>query len=111
MLKEILPDVLWAYRSASKSSTGATPFSLVYGTETLIPVEVGEPSIRYRYAPKESNDQAMNMSLELLDERREAALVRLAAHKQRIERYYNRRTNLRYFKIGDLVLRKVTLNT
>lgn len=53
----------------------------------------------------------MNTCLELLDEKREAALVQLAAQKQRIERYYNRRTNLRHFKIGDLVLRKVTLST
>jgi len=45
--REILPEVLWAYRRTSKSSTGATPFSLVYGAEALIPVEVGEPSIRF----------------------------------------------------------------
>ena len=53
----------------------------------------------------------MNTSLELSDESREAALVQLAAQKQRIERYYNRRTKLCHFKLGDLVLRKVTLNT
>lgn len=45
--KEILPEVLWAYRTTAKSSTGATPFLLVYGAEALISVEVGEPSIRY----------------------------------------------------------------
>ncbi|XP_070034509.1 uncharacterized protein [Nicotiana tomentosiformis] len=45
--KEILPEVLWAYRMTSKSSIGATPFSLVYGAEALIEVEVGEPSIRF----------------------------------------------------------------
>ncbi|XP_019258537.1 PREDICTED: uncharacterized protein LOC109236774 [Nicotiana attenuata] len=94
-----------------ESSTGATSFSLVYGTEALIPVEVGVPSIRFRYITKESNDKAMNTSLELLDERREATLVRLAAQKQQIKRYYIRRANLRYFNIGELVLRKVTLST
>ncbi|XP_070004571.1 uncharacterized protein [Nicotiana sylvestris] len=30
--REVLPEVLWAYRTTSKSSTGATPFSLVYGS-------------------------------------------------------------------------------
>ena len=35
----------------------------------------------------------------------------MAAQKQRIERYCNRRTNLRHFRVGDLVLRKVTINT
>nr|XP_016499424.1 PREDICTED: uncharacterized protein LOC107818028 [Nicotiana tabacum] len=45
--REVLPEVLWAYRTTSKISTGATPFSLVYGSEALIPVEVGKPSIRF----------------------------------------------------------------
>nr|XP_016468164.1 PREDICTED: uncharacterized protein LOC107790720 [Nicotiana tabacum] len=95
----------------SMSSTGATPFSLVYEAEALIPVEVGKPSLRFQYATEESNGKAMVTSLELLDERGEAYLVWLAAQKQRIERYYYRRAILRYFKIGDLVLRKVTLHT
>nr|XP_009784597.1 PREDICTED: uncharacterized protein LOC104232998 [Nicotiana sylvestris] len=73
--KEILPEVLWAYRTTSKSSTGATPFSLVYGAEALIPVEVEESSIRFQYATEESNNKDMNTSLELLDKRCEATLV------------------------------------
>ncbi|XP_070047397.1 uncharacterized protein [Nicotiana tomentosiformis] len=92
-LKEILPEVLWEYRTTAKSSTRVTPFSLVYGTEALILVEVGEPSIRFQYPTKELNDEAMNTSLELLDERCEAAIVRLASQKQLIEMYYNRRPN------------------
>ncbi|XP_019242378.1 PREDICTED: uncharacterized protein LOC109222474 [Nicotiana attenuata] len=44
--KDILPQVLWAYRTTSRSSTGETLFSLVYGAEALIPVEVGELSLR-----------------------------------------------------------------
>nr|XP_009606186.1 uncharacterized protein LOC104100622 [Nicotiana tomentosiformis] len=39
------------------------------------------------------------------------AYMRMVAQKQRMERYYNRRANLRYFKVGDLVLRKVTQST
>ena len=54
---------------------------LVYGAEALILVEVGEPSLRFQYVTEEPNNEAMITSLELLDERREAALVRLAAQK------------------------------
>nr|XP_009761337.1 PREDICTED: uncharacterized protein K02A2.6-like [Nicotiana sylvestris] len=72
--REVLPEFLWAYRTRSKSSTGETPFSLVYGSEALIPVEVEEPSSRFRHATEESNHEAMNTSLELLDEKREATL-------------------------------------
>nr|XP_009776431.1 PREDICTED: uncharacterized protein LOC104226209 [Nicotiana sylvestris] len=42
-------------------------------------VEVGEPSARFRHATEESNHKAMNTSLELLDKKREAVLVRMAA--------------------------------
>nr|XP_033512193.1 uncharacterized protein LOC117276897 [Nicotiana tomentosiformis] len=42
-----LPGVLWVYRTTTKSSTGETPFSLVYGAKALIPVEIGEPMLRY----------------------------------------------------------------
>nr|XP_009780373.1 PREDICTED: uncharacterized protein LOC104229426 [Nicotiana sylvestris] len=87
------------------------PFSLLYGTEGPIPVEVGEPCLRFQYATEMSNGEAMTTSLDLLDKRREAASVWLAAQKQQVGRYYNRKANLRYFQVGDLVLRKVMLHT
>ncbi|KAL2227023.1 UNVERIFIED_CONTAM: Retrovirus-related Pol polyprotein from transposon [Sesamum indicum] len=39
-----LPGVLWAYRTTPRTSTGETPFSLVYGSEAVIPAEIGEES-------------------------------------------------------------------
>ena len=41
-----LPNVLWAYRITVRTLTGETPFRLTYGTEAVIPVEVGVTSIR-----------------------------------------------------------------
>ncbi|XP_070040409.1 uncharacterized protein [Nicotiana tomentosiformis] len=108
---EVLPGVLWAHRTTTKTSTGETPFSLVYGAEALIPVEVGESSTGYIQATEESNREEMQWNLVLLEERREAALIRMAAHKQIIERYYNRKAHLRYFKIGDFILKKVFQST
>ncbi|XP_070050068.1 uncharacterized protein [Nicotiana tomentosiformis] len=103
--------VLWAYRTTVKTSTGETPFSLVYGAEDLIPVEISEPSTRYTHLTEEANKEEMRVNLDLLEERREAALTRIAAQKQMIERYYNRKANLRCFKIGDFVLKKVFRST
>ncbi|XP_070057919.1 uncharacterized protein [Nicotiana tomentosiformis] len=74
-------------------------------------MEVGEPTLRYFQANEEANDEEMLVNLELLDECNDLAHIRMASQKQRIERYYNRRSNLRYFKVGDLVIRKVTQNT
>ncbi|KAK3009591.1 hypothetical protein RJ639_014727 [Escallonia herrerae] len=36
-----LPKVLWAYRTTPHSVIGETPFFLCYGTEALLPVEIG----------------------------------------------------------------------
>ncbi|KAK3017875.1 hypothetical protein RJ639_004171 [Escallonia herrerae] len=41
-----LPKVLWAYRTTPHSMTGETPFLLCFGTEALLPVEVGLPTVR-----------------------------------------------------------------
>ncbi|XP_070019374.1 uncharacterized protein [Nicotiana sylvestris] len=79
---ELLPRVLWAYRTTTKTSTGETPFSLVYGAEALIPVEIGEPSTRFTPASEESNGEEMRINLDLLEGKREAALIRMAAKKR-----------------------------
>ncbi|MCH96958.1 gypsy retrotransposon integrase-like protein, partial [Trifolium medium] len=58
-LKE-LQNVLWAYRTTPYSTTGETPFRPVYGTEVVIPVEVGEPSRRTEHPlDEEMNDEAL----------------------------------------------------
>ncbi|GJS64308.1 reverse transcriptase domain-containing protein [Tanacetum coccineum] len=43
---EELPNVLWAQRTTPKMSNGETPFSLAYGTEAVIPAEIGIPTRR-----------------------------------------------------------------
>ncbi|XP_062075333.1 uncharacterized protein LOC133779379 [Humulus lupulus] len=45
-----LPKVLWAYRTTKRSSTGKSPYAMVYGTEAVIPTEVGLPSLRTEIA-------------------------------------------------------------
>ncbi|XP_070003516.1 uncharacterized protein [Nicotiana sylvestris] len=79
---EVLPGVLWAYCTTAKTSTGEIPFSLVYEAEALIPIEIGEPSTRFTQATQESNDEEMRVNLDLLEGRREEALIRMATQKQ-----------------------------
>ncbi|XP_070057311.1 uncharacterized protein [Nicotiana tomentosiformis] len=43
---EKLPFALLGYRTTVRTSTGATPYLLVYGTEVAIPAEVKIPSLR-----------------------------------------------------------------
>jgi hypothetical protein len=49
--------------------------------------------------------------LDLLQERRDYAQITLSAYQERMAKYFNRKVNPRSFKVGDLVLRKVTLAT
>jgi len=37
---EEVPIILWAYHTTPQSTTKETPFSLVYGTDAMIPVEI-----------------------------------------------------------------------
>ena len=43
---EMLPFALHAYHTAVQTSTGATPYTSVYGMEAVMPLEVEIPSLR-----------------------------------------------------------------
>ncbi|RDY05278.1 hypothetical protein CR513_10918, partial [Mucuna pruriens] len=46
MVHVMLPYALHTYHTSIRTSTRATPYSLVYGTKSILPVEVGIPSLR-----------------------------------------------------------------
>ncbi|GJV72170.1 reverse transcriptase domain-containing protein [Tanacetum coccineum] len=107
---EELPNVLWAHRTTPKTSNGETPFSLAYGTEAVIPAEIGIPTRRTIHRSDEENKDALRMNLNMLKERREIATIREARRKQQVERYYNQRVHHKQFKVGEFVLRKNKLS-
>ena len=41
-----LPEVLCAYKTTARTPTGETPFSLAYGYEAMVPMEIGMSSLR-----------------------------------------------------------------
>ncbi|GJV35364.1 reverse transcriptase domain-containing protein [Tanacetum coccineum] len=102
---EELPHVLWAHRTMIKSSNGDTPFSLTYGTEAVIPAEIGMPTLRTAEVDLVQNNEALEINLDLLEERREQAAIREAKSKAKMERYYNSKVRSISFKPGDLVYR------
>ena len=101
-----LPSVLWSYRTTPRSSTGETPFSLVYGTEAVIPPELSARSLRVTDFEEQSSNEGIRQNLDLLEEKREEAHLRQATYKSKTETYYNRRVRGRAFKVGDWVLRR-----
>ncbi|KAG7559308.1 Ribonuclease H domain [Arabidopsis thaliana x Arabidopsis arenosa] len=108
-----LEGVLWSHRTTPRRATGETPFALVYGTECVIPTEAEILGIRRRLLPEQenSNTQMMLDELDLIDERRDSALVRMQNYQNATARYYNSHVKHRRFHEGDLVLRKVFQNT
>nr|KYP62241.1 Retrotransposable element Tf2 [Cajanus cajan] len=100
-----LPEILWAYRCTPQSSTKETPFRLTYGTDAMIPVEVGEPSLRRQQFDEETNKEALNIDLDLIDETRESALVNMEACRTRAARKIRTKVKPRQFRAGDLVWR------
>uniref|UniRef100_A0A2N9HX21 Uncharacterized protein n=1 Tax=Fagus sylvatica TaxID=28930 RepID=A0A2N9HX21_FAGSY len=108
---EELPNVLWTFRTTPRRSMGETPFSLAYGSEAVIPLEISLPTLRTSEWEPTRNDLAQSQALDLLEERREQAMIRLASYQQQLKKGYNKNVRPRSFQQGDLVLRKVLGNT
>ncbi|XP_068476919.1 uncharacterized protein [Phaseolus vulgaris] len=89
-----------------QSSTMETPFSLVYGSDAMIPVEIHESSPRFLSFVVEESNEERKVNLDLLDEAREEARIKAEAVKRRVEHQYSSKVKPRQFQVGDLVMRK-----
>nr|XP_027108775.1 uncharacterized protein LOC113728583 [Coffea arabica] len=101
-----LPSVLWAYRTTPRTATQETPFSLTYGTEAVVPAEIGLPSLRTQNFVATANEEELRCNLDLLEAKREEAAIRMAKYKSQLTRYHNARVRSTQYQPGDLVLRK-----
>ncbi|KAL5538900.1 hypothetical protein UlMin_046252 [Ulmus minor] len=106
-----LPLVLWSYRTSFRTTTGETPFSLAYGVDAVVPVELGIPTFRIENFTEEDNDVLLALASDLLEEKRDKAQLRATALQQTVARHYNSKVRLRRFTKGDLVIRRIFLNT
>ena len=107
---EELPFVLWADRTTPKNSTGQTPYSLVYGCEAVLTLELKIPTARSVLNTVEENTPLLIDYLDTINELRDQASVRLASYHQAIAKSYNKNVRVRTLRVGDLVLRKVFPN-
>ena len=81
-----VPRIVWAYHTTPQSSTMETPFSLVYGSDATVPVEIHESSPRFLgFVAKEPNEES-RVNLDLIVEAREEAKIKAKAVKRRVER-------------------------
>ncbi|GAV79082.1 hypothetical protein CFOL_v3_22547, partial [Cephalotus follicularis] len=73
--------------------------------EAMILVEIGVQSPRVVYFSKEYNEGGLMTLLDLVEELRYKATIKVASYQQRVSRYYNKMVNPRPLREGDLVLR------
>ena len=97
----------WAYRTTARTPIGETSFRLAYGSEVVIPAEVGLTSYRVDNHDERRNDKVMHLQLDLLDEVKVAVEQRLTLYQNLMAKHYNSRVKHKDFQVGDLVLRKV----
>ena len=84
---------------------------MTYEAEAVIPLENGFPTMRTSMFTLECNDELLKKSLDLVEERRENAMVQLAYYQYKLKQGYDMNVKLRPLAPRDLVLIKVLGNT
>ncbi|XP_056695837.1 uncharacterized protein [Spinacia oleracea] len=104
---ERIGEALWAYRTLYKTATQSTPYALVYGVESILPLELQIPSLRVAIQEgltKDDNDKLRLAELEALDEKRLQAQQKSECYQARLSRAFNKKVRPRSFQVGDIVL-------
>jgi transposase InsO family protein len=82
---EVLSEALWAHRISRHGATKVTPFELVYGQETVLPIEV------------------MVDNIDEVTDKRLKALKEIEKDKARVAKAYNKKVKSKSFQVGELV--------
>ena len=104
------PLMLWGYRTFVKIDTRATPYSLVYGMETILPIVLKIPSLSILAECKVEESQWLKVRYEelpLIDEKRLEALNHIKGYQQWTAKAYDKKVRPRKIAEGDLVLKEL----
>lgn len=64
----LLIKILWSYHTTPHSNTKETPFKMIYGADTLFPVEINTPSPCNEDFNEEENKEGLRFTSDLIDE-------------------------------------------
>ncbi|XP_015078316.1 uncharacterized protein LOC107022134 [Solanum pennellii] len=106
----MLPYALLGYRTTVRTSIGATPYLLVYGTKAVVPDEVEIPSLRIIQEVELSNAKWVSKRIDkltLIDENRMVVVCHGQFYRQRMVISFHKRVRARIFEIGQLVLKRI----
>ncbi|GAV86584.1 hypothetical protein CFOL_v3_30014 [Cephalotus follicularis] len=71
----------------------------------MIPVEIGIQSSRVVHFSEENNEEGLRTFIDLVEELRDKATIKVTVYQQRVGHYYNKRVQPRPLREGYLVLR------
>ena len=103
-----LPFALWGYKTSIRVSTGATPYSLVYGSEVVLPIEVEVQSLRMLVETKVLEEDWAKVRYEqlaLIDEKKARAQYHAQGFQKSIARTFNKKVKPKNLKEEDLVIK------
>ena len=101
----MLPFALHGYRTSVRTSTGATPYSLVYGMEAVLPFEVEVPSQKILVeSGLEDSEWAQTHydQLNLIEGKRLTAMSHGRLYERRIKNAFDKKVRPCKFNEGDL---------
>ncbi|XP_049371133.1 uncharacterized protein LOC125836096 [Solanum verrucosum] len=110
---DMLSYALLGYRTIVRTSIGATPYLLVYGTETVIPAEVEMPLLRIIQEVELSDVDWVRKRIDqltLIAEKRMVVVCHGQLYRQRMICAFHKKVRAKLFKIGQLVLKHIFLH-
>lgn len=92
--------------ASTRTATGETHFSLVYGSDAVIPAEIIFDSLRTETYDEEKNTLARREVLDLVELNREVAHIRVKKYKCQVKAHYIKKVKTWGFEKGDLLLKR-----
>jgi len=107
---EMLQFALHAYRTTIRTLIGTAPYSLVYGMEAVMPLEVEIPSLKVLMDSELEEAEWAKVRYEhlnLISEKMIAAICHHQLYQKRMAKAYDKKVRSRVFQEGGLVLKKL----
>ena len=86
---------------------GFTPFLLIYGVDAVLPEEISYATPHICAYDEETTEEALQDSLDRLDEHCGMRLVHSTRYQQQLRKYHSKHVRPLNFMKGDLVLCRV----
>ena len=80
---------------------------MTYGAKVVIPLKTGFQMLKTSSFSPNSNDNLLERDLDLIEEKKENAMVQLTYYQHKLKQCYDAKVKLKPLVPGDLVLRKV----